>query len=383
MEDDAPVIYGLEFQGRAVAARAGETDSIFFLVGTQSLKHDNQLHVLEFDDESNYIEKQIFSHLAGEINHISTSVADKDLLATCHSAVVENKVKSGATVWRLPSGTPSTLALDLNSSGSQIGSGTLPELERVAELGGHDGVVRGTQWHPGGNGSRLVSVDHKNLRVWDLKASSGSAKQVSCATLDVRPTFSSVRWNPHFNCSQVGTAVDSGVQGWDLRSMKTAFSIENAHGQLVRDLDFNPNRQYYMATCGDDCLVKFWDQRKIDAPLKICQSHSHWVWSVRFNPFHDQLVTSSSSDSRVILHGVPSLSSEPIASADDEEDPDTEKRDQKPLTDGELSRYEEHEDSVYAAEWSAADPWVFASLSYDGRLVINRVPRNTKYQILL
>lgn len=56
---------------------------------------------------------------------------------------------------------------------------------------------------------------------------------------------------------------------------------------------------------------------------------------------------------------------------------------QKPLTDGVLCRYDEHEDSVYAAEWSAADPWVFASLSYDGRLVINRVPRNTKYQILL
>ena len=46
------------------------------------------------------------------------------------------------------------------------------------------------------------------------------------------------------------------------------------------------------------------------------------VWSVRFNPFHDQLVTSSSSDSRVILHGVPSLSSEPISIPDDDEDGD-------------------------------------------------------------
>lgn len=53
------------------------------------------------------------------------------------------------------------------------------------------------------------------------------------------------------------------------------------------------------------------------------------------------------------------------------------------LEDGVIRRYNEHEDSVYAVEWSNSDPWVFASLSYDGRLVINTVPRSCKYKILL
>ena len=53
------------------------------------------------------------------------------------------------------------------------------------------------------------------------------------------------------------------------------------------------------------------------------------------------------------------------------------------LADGVVSICEEHEDSVYAIEWSCADPWIYASLSYDGRLVISRVPRATKYHILL
>ena len=44
--------------------------------------------------------------------------------------------------------------------------------------------------------------------------------------------------------------------------------------------------------------------------------------------------------------------------------------------------YDTHEDSVYAAEWSNVDPWVFASLSYDGRLVINHVPSAEKYEVL-
>lgn len=48
-----------------------------------------------------------------------------------------------------------------------------------------------------------------------------------------------------------------------------------------------------------------------------------------------------------------------------------------------LASYDEHEDSVYSAEWAAGDPWTFASLSYDGRFVINRVPSDIKYSILL
>lgn len=58
-------------------------------------------------------------------------------------------------------------------------------------------------------------------------------------------------------------------------------------------------------------------------------------------------------------------------------------RSQEPPQDSVIATYEEHEDSVYAVDWSSADPWLFASLSYDGRLVINRVPRALKYHILL
>lgn len=59
------------------------------------------------------------------------------------------------------------------------------------------------------------------------------------------------------------------------------------------------------------------------------------------------------------------------------------RRNQEPPQDSVIATYEEHEDSVYAVEWAAADPWLFASLSYDGRLVVNRVPRALKYRILL
>lgn len=53
-----------------------------------------------------------------------------------------------------------------------------------------------------------------------------------------------------------------------------------------------------------------------------------------------------------------------------------------PQTDEVIRTFEEHEDSVYSAVWSTADAWVFASLSYDGRLVINHVPTKEKFTIL-
>lgn len=94
--------------------------------------------------------------------------------------------------------------------------------------------------------------------------------------------------------------------------IRQVWSIENAHSPSVRELDFNPNRQYYLATCGDDCQAKFWDIRSPATPVLILSDHSHWIWSIRYNHFHDQLVLTSSSDSRVILSRVASISSEPF-----------------------------------------------------------------------
>lgn len=105
----------------------------------------------------------------------------------------------------------------------------------------------------------------------------------------------------HHNYSQIATTNDTAIRGWDLKSMKylvfikitiiyryifanlenmyterQAYVIDNAHSQLVRDIDFNPNKQYYMVSCGDDCKTKFWDIRKPTECLKVLNDHSHW-----------------------------------------------------------------------------------------------------------
>lgn len=84
----------------------------------------------------------------------------------------------------------------------------------------------------------------------------------------------------------------------------------------------------------------------------------------------------------MVLSSIPSLSSEPFRTIIDDDNSNKEIN-QEPEPDRLIKVYEDHEESVYKVEWSSVEPWIFASLSYDGRLVINKVPREEKYKILL
>ncbi|XP_068201072.1 EARP-interacting protein homolog isoform X2 [Palaemon carinicauda] len=388
--DDAPVIYGLEdFQARALAAHTAETEKINFLVGTQSLRRVNQVQLIEFDDDTSLVTKQTFEHPAGEVWKIVGAPQSVHLIATVYNNTQDYCGEFGAALWRLPLEGSSSTMMDDNSGGEQV--------EKVCSLDGRcegDPQVPGSPvsglgsqvwsvvWAPEDD-SRLVTLVDNHLYLWDVKAAGKSAKMTGEVTVEGRGSVSlgSGRWYPHQLGSQVAATHGSSVRAWDLRTMKPSWCVEAAHVQLVRDLDFNPNMQYYMATCGDDCKTKFWDIRNTQQPLKELTDHSHWVWSVRYNASYDQLVLTCSSDQRVILSNLPSIASQPFGTMIDQEEPNKEEK-EKPegSEEGVIQIYDDHEDSVYAVEWSAADFWTFASLSYDGRLVINKVPRSIKYK---
>jgi WD40 repeat protein len=83
----------------------------------------------------------------------------------------------------------------------------------------------------------------------------------------------------------------------------------------------------------------------------------------------------------VNLHSIVSVSSVLNLHADNDGAAETTDTDRP--TDGIVCTIDQHEESVYKAAWSSADPWIYASLSYDGRLLVNQVPREYKYKIIL
>ena len=51
--------------------------------------------------------------------------------------------------------------------------------------------------------------------------------------------------------------------------------------------------------------------------------------------------------------------------------------------DVQVREFDLHDDAVAAVAWSRCDAWCFASLSHDGRVLLNHVPSQEKYKILL
>ncbi|KAI8071779.1 WD40-repeat-containing domain protein [Gongronella butleri] len=362
--EDTSCVYGLRHQARSLTPVAS-ADKSKFLVGSLGAKN-NVVCLLEYDDELNTATSMLFDH-ADEIWDIASCPADEDVLLTCHSPVSTRRAAKQATIWRKHS--------DDGHSGS---------LQSLATL---DHAAEKARW--GRDGLSLISFDKTALYHTQVDASYTSAK--SLRTIDASTLFAhddtsvacvqNVVWNPH--STEVVAVGAQSMGGWDLRSGQSTFLRRDAHASTIRALDYNANKPHHLATGGDDAKVRLWDTRQLNDPLLVLDGHTHWVWSVGFNKFHDQILLSSGSDTSVQLHSVVSVSSaanmdHDTTDSDDEYSMESQSKQQDRL----IATYDQHEDSVYAVAWSAADTWTFASLSYAGRVVISQVPTREKFKIM-
>lgn len=171
----------------------------------------------------------------------------------------------------------------------------------------------------------------------------------------------------HYNI--VAVISDIYLYGYDLKSNETIFSTFTNHKSKLSAVDFNPNIPNIIVTSSYDGFIKLWDLRFLKNPFFSINTHSHWITSIHFNNFHDELVLTTSTDFSVKLHKI-------------EYGGNIHTQEKK--TNYQLIKvYKEHEDSVLQGVWSNTDAWIFASISYGGKCVINSVPEKQKYKILL
>ena len=179
---------------------------------------------------------------------------------------------------------------EIGQSIDSIDSSTPGHLETLADLDGkEDAEVAHLLWQPN-DGNKIVTIStDSQIDVWDF-SSSGKIQNIShCGPImKVHNQVTTSNWSPHHGTNQVAVAMETNLQIVDLRSLNKGaiLGIENAHSEPVRDLDFNPNRQYYLATCGDDGFTKFWDIRNVHSPVLSRQDHYHWYGSLISIHFH-------------------------------------------------------------------------------------------------
>ncbi|KAL0363987.1 UNVERIFIED_CONTAM: WD repeat-containing protein DWA2 [Sesamum angustifolium] len=263
----------------------------------------------------------------------------------------------GAAVWQIP---------------ELYGQLSSPQLESVASLDGHTCKIRCVLWWPTGRHDKLVSVDEQNLFLWSLDTSKKTAQVQSQESAGMLHYLTGGAWDPH-DSNSISSTCDSSVQFWDLRTMKKTNSIEHAH---VRNVDYDMKKRYTLVTAEDESGIHIWDLRNLKFPVADLPGHPHWTWTVKCNPVYEGLILSAGTDSAVNLWLASSLGRNDSAS-DSLAAPPT--RRIEPL----LNSYNDYEDSVYGLAWSSREPWIFASLSYDGRCGLWREQKMSDFGFLV
>ncbi|KAK9946830.1 hypothetical protein M0R45_012273 [Rubus argutus] len=334
--------YGLKYQARCISDVKADTDHTSFITGTLSLKEENEVHLIRLSsDGTELVCEGLFSH-PNEIWDLSSCPFDQRIFSTVYST----GESYGAAIWQIPE-----LYGELNS----------PQLEKITTLDSHVGKIKSIIWWPSGRHDKLISIDEQYISLWSLDFSKKAAQVQSQESAGL-VAQSGGAWDPH-DMNAVAVTCESSIQFWDLRTMKKTNSIEHAH---VRNVDYNPKKTHILMTAEDESGIRIWDLRKPKVPIQELAGHTHWTWAVRCNPEYDELILSSGTDSTVNLWFTSASSNNESMSESLVESPT---RRSDPL----LHSYSDYEDSIYGLAWSSREPWIFASLSYDGRVVVESV----------
>ncbi|KAJ8600235.1 hypothetical protein CTAYLR_001971 [Chrysophaeum taylorii] len=409
MFSTSSTVYTAKYQARALAAVVGDPSRHRFMVGTCSVREENVIEVIDFDEESNALSCVGSIQHPAEVVCVSPSPYDATLLVTCGATAEGCETR----LWSCDvSGWGARPRYD-DDDDDDDDHNIAPPQDGWAHRGESAGVGSLTPRTNLGNARTpcavwcpkehdrpraLATIDESSLFVWDVESGEHSRLEVA------RPTAAA--WSPHA-ADEIAVAGVVDVRVFDARLKTPAKHVESPHDGACLDVDYNPNKPFCLATSGDDGCVKFWDTRA-DAPLKILSGgHSHWVTNVKYNRFHDQLLVSAGTDRLVNLWRVSSISSAPLlelgdtpadddddddeprgGATDDDDDDDDLDVPERPSTEATAAdvcvrTFDLHDDSVYSLAWSACNAWAFTSLSYDGRVVLNHVPSPEKYKILL
>lgn len=391
--------YDCDAPARSLVA-VGDGDSTMFAAGTQTIRGDNAVHVVSHDRDRDVARcTAVLTHADGEIWSMDARCSDgssggvRDVLATAFDGV-DGTSRGGVAIWRLP---PSLDPRGDPTRGdlARVGTVRWSDLSDVSDVSAAPRCVRWSAADP----AVLAVVADSFLAI--VRVDAAGAADPEPSTRGALPAGSFV---PSPSCASfhpdeahvlaiAGFGPD--VHVYDARAGLRApvQTVRGAHALQVRGVDYDPGAAgTSLATCGDDGSIKTWDTRAPTKPTGDSAAndghddgHAHWAWCVAHNPeYPDRLLASCGGDGVVRLWrtdgGVPGggaasgfdggfdgaglVGSSRLRAA--------------------ASFRGSHADTVYQTAWGRGDDaWTLASVSYDGRVVLDQVPRAEKYRILL
>ncbi len=219
---------GLKYKAQALEPQKGHTGSSRFLLATTSLVEPNQVHLIELNEEDEEIVCiNVYPH-SNAVTCIAASPDDDALLLTSYVVVAGATATTKAMLWRL--------------SGDEVNS----SLEAVSEL---PAAATSLLWEATAPDT-IFSADATHLRSWNAEATTQQRASFALGGEDASTSaVGGLSINPHFS-SLVAVCFGTAIVAVDLREQKSVWRIPRADPDRVRDIDFNPNRPYYLCSGG-------------------------------------------------------------------------------------------------------------------------------------
>ncbi|RKO88376.1 hypothetical protein BDK51DRAFT_27304, partial [Blyttiomyces helicus] len=147
--------------------------------------------------------------------------------------------------------------------------------------------------------SKLLAIDGRSVCLFDLE----TAKVYSKATVG-HDMLRAASWSPHppDNALICAGGVDSHLRIIDSRIFGNdsgngvVWRVDHAHNGSITTAKFNPFVPYWIASTGEDAVVKVWDIRFQSHPVARVDGHSFSIQSFAWSNTHCEMFSTGTSD---------------------------------------------------------------------------------------
>ncbi|KAJ3311051.1 hypothetical protein HDV04_004471 [Boothiomyces sp. JEL0838] len=145
---------------------------------------------------------------------------------------------------------------------------------------------------------RVLGIQGPNVYMYDIP----TAKVIGHEKLGV-DTLNKLSYSPHApfgsllaTCSQDSTISILDTRTMQLGNTSVVWSQPDAHNGDVMDVSFNNFIPYWLASSGEDGVVKFWDIRYLKGPAGRIDGHYGSIPSIAWSNTHCDMLASASLD---------------------------------------------------------------------------------------